>query len=70
MIHFLKSIFTPPSSPLLIGFERFKPQLVHFLGGYILSSESMWKGGKLSETKVSETRSVQSPACLSYPKGR
>ncbi len=55
MIHFFKSIFTPPSSPFLTSFERFKPLLVHFLGGYILSSESMWKGGRLSETKVSET---------------
>jgi hypothetical protein len=45
MIHFFKSIFTPPSSPFLTGFERFKPQLVHFLGGYILSSEETPRRG-------------------------
>jgi hypothetical protein len=39
-----------------------------FLGGYVLPSECRWKGGRLSETEVTETQSVQSLACLPYRK--
>jgi hypothetical protein len=37
---------------------------VHFL--LTKSSNPMWKGGVLSEREVTETVSVQSPACLPY----
>jgi hypothetical protein len=67
---FFQINFYPSIFPIFDRFWAIKQRLVHFLGGYILSSESMWKGGRLSETKVSETLSVQSPACLSYLKGR
>jgi hypothetical protein len=41
---------------------------MRFLGGYVLPSECRWKGGRLSETEVTETQSVQSLACLPYRK--
>jgi hypothetical protein len=39
---------------------------VRSLVGYILSAECRWKGSRLSEREMTETLSVQSPACLPY----
>jgi hypothetical protein len=37
---------------------------MRFLGGYILSLECRWKGGRLSKIEVIETLNVRLPTCL------